>query len=144
MLIRKKRPKEGFTLIELIVTIIIIGILATLALPVFTKGFAATRAKEAVVALRQIRTAQRLYRTKEDFYYPFGPPYPVTVYTDAINQDLFGMPHLLVERNWTYEVVATTAGDFTAEAKRTGTGSHAGETITIDQDGNLAGTHPLP
>ena len=134
-LFRKKRLKTiAFTLIELIVSIVIIGILATLALPMFTKGFESARAKQALTALEQIRTAQRLYITKEDFCYPFGP-YPATVYIDDINQDLFGVPHLLVEKNWTYEVKATALDKFEVTATRKGSGPHAGQKIILNQDG---------
>ena len=58
--------RKGFTLTEVVTVLIIVGILTTLALPMFVKTMETTRAQEAVAALRQIRAAQRSYRTQEN------------------------------------------------------------------------------
>lgn len=57
----KRPPASGFTLIELIVTVALVGILALTAMPVFE--LSAKRAKEAELraALRDIRTAIDAY-----------------------------------------------------------------------------------
>jgi len=58
--------KKGFTLVELLIVVIIIGILVTLALPQYQK--IANRAKwaEAVELASSIKSAQNLYRTEHD------------------------------------------------------------------------------
>jgi len=58
--------KKGFTLVELLIVVIIIGILVTLALPQYQK--IANRAKwaEAVELASSIKSAQNLYRTEND------------------------------------------------------------------------------
>jgi len=53
--------KQGFTLLELIVVIIIIGILATLGFTQYTKMVEKGRSAEAKMILGQIRTAQAAY-----------------------------------------------------------------------------------
>jgi prepilin-type N-terminal cleavage/methylation domain-containing protein len=132
--------RRGFTLIELVTVLIVVGILTTLALPMFVKTMETTRAQEAVVALRQIRAAERIYRMQENFYYPHHTdhPAPETVIA-TINHDLRTLLDTRTNRNWNYSVDANTSDTFTAAATRT-SGRNSGETITIDQGGDMGGT----
>lgn len=60
--------KKGFTLVELLIVVIIIGILVTLALPQYQKM--ANRAKwaEAAQLADSIKTAQNLYNAEKNEY----------------------------------------------------------------------------
>lgn len=67
---RKKIIRKAFTLTELIVVVVIVGILASLSVPMFGKTMENTKGKEGNVALDQVWAAEKIYRTEEGFYYP--------------------------------------------------------------------------
>ncbi|MDO8536032.1 MAG: prepilin-type N-terminal cleavage/methylation domain-containing protein [Candidatus Omnitrophota bacterium] len=54
--------KKGFTLIELIITITIIGVLAAVAAPIMSANVSRAKRSEAVGAFGAVRTAERLYK----------------------------------------------------------------------------------
>jgi len=62
----------GFTLIELIIVIVIIGILAAIAAPMMSSNVAKARRSEAVSIMGAIRTAERLYFVDHNEYTNVG------------------------------------------------------------------------
>lgn len=58
----KNLNKKGFTLIELLVVVLIIGILASVALPQYERAVRKSRGAEAKTTLRAIETALRVKR----------------------------------------------------------------------------------
>ncbi len=67
---QKSRPvfRRGFTLVELAVVIVIIGVLAAFGVPKFLNSVERSKASEAVAYLSAIRTAQERYIAKEGIY----------------------------------------------------------------------------
>lgn len=57
----KKQKSSGFTLIEVLVVVLIIGILTSVALPQYQKSVKKTRAMQGVQALKDILSAQQVY-----------------------------------------------------------------------------------
>jgi len=62
------RLREGFTTIELLIGVVIVGILAALAIPSFKGYVYRSRVSEAVSMLNEIKTRQEAYRSKYDQY----------------------------------------------------------------------------
>ena len=58
--------KKGFTLTELLVVVLIIGILASIALPQYTRAVERSRMAEAVQVLGDLGTAQSIYYMEHD------------------------------------------------------------------------------
>ncbi len=63
--------QKGFTLIELMIVVVIIGILAALAIPRFMSATTKTKQSEAKGILKQIYTMERTFRQANNRYW--GP-----------------------------------------------------------------------
>ena len=64
----KKTFQKGFTLIELMIVVAIIGILAAIAIPNFIKFQARSKQSEVKANLKAIYTAQKAYLQEKDRY----------------------------------------------------------------------------
>jgi prepilin-type N-terminal cleavage/methylation domain-containing protein len=62
------RHRTGFTLIEMLVVVVVIGILAAIAIPKFSHAKARTRAAAIRSDLRNLATAQEEYLSEHGFY----------------------------------------------------------------------------
>ncbi len=68
MLRKFHRNSKGFTLIELMIVVVIIGILAALAIPRFMRSTTKSKQSEAKQLLKQVYTMQRAYRQEFNAY----------------------------------------------------------------------------
>ncbi len=66
----KKHNKFGFTLIELMIVVVIIGILTSMAIPRFMRTSVKAKQSEAKLNLKQIYTMENAYRQEKDTYFP--------------------------------------------------------------------------
>jgi type IV pilus assembly protein PilE len=62
------KSRRGFTLIELLVVVVIIGILAAIAIPMYTNSMQRARRADAKTALEQLRAAQEMRRAEQGGY----------------------------------------------------------------------------
>ena len=126
--------KKGFTLIELIIVVIVIGILATLAVPQYLRAVERAKGGKARHALGLIAQAEKMYRSDNDTY--------IAVADGAYNATLGSyveLAELDTDVDWDYVVSAVSASVFTATATRGG-GPNDTETIILNQAGAWSGT----
>lgn len=132
--------KKGFTLVELLMVVIIIGILVTLAVPNYYRSVERAKGGKAKAACDAIRKAELQYRAFYDDY--------VAVSGSMTELETFDLPDDLVQDaddgDWTYAV--TVAGDgstMTITATRTA-GPFTGSSFTMNQDGDFDTTLTIP
>ena len=83
-----RRSQRGFTLIELMVVVTIIGILATIAVPIYSDYLREARLNEAKPFLLDIAARERLYKFKNGVYCCSGGTFDETVTGPALGIDL--------------------------------------------------------
>ena len=128
-----RRSERGFTLIELMIVVVIIGILAALAIPQFMRTGAKSKQSEAKGVLKQIYTMQRAYFIEYDSYCLNG------VVADASNQTAFAIlaVEIMPSARYTYTVTVIGQNQFTCTARANLDDDATIDTWTIDNNGNL-------
>ena len=67
-LIRARKNQKGFTLVELMVVVVIIGVLVAIAIPIFSGIQANARTKACDANIRTIKGAVAMYYAEENAY----------------------------------------------------------------------------
>ncbi len=120
--------KKAFTLLELLIVLVVVGILASISLPKFTSTVERAKADQAANYLRVIRTGEKIY-------YANNYTYLACAGHIAIQASLGAE---ITEENYTFGVTSAAATTFFATATR----KTDNKTITLDQDYNWSGSSP--
>ena len=78
-----KRKKSGFTLVEILIVVIILGILAAIVIPQFSAASNDTRESSAMSDLKAVRTQLQLYKAQHNELYPDDFDNQMTLYSDV-------------------------------------------------------------
>lgn len=117
---RPARRAQGFTLIELMVTVAIVAILAAVALPAYSRYITRSRIPEATANLAAWQTKmEQWFQDSQTYQNAAGTGCGVAAPTSSY---------------FSFSCSATSATAYTLTAS--GADSMAGFTYTIDQDGN--------
>lgn len=127
--------QKGFTLIELMIVVVIIGILAALAIPRFSQSTVKTRQSEAKLILKQICTNQMLYRAVS----PTNSYYSTGAVASSGNPNALAAIDIEIPGNALYSYSVALAGvDYVATATADLDGDGFIDTWTINSSGILA------
>lgn len=78
---RKTRPRNGFTLIEILIVVVILGILAAMVVPQFSSATASSRENSAKMSLFRIREQLAIYKQQHNGQHP-----PLATFTTQMTQ----------------------------------------------------------
>ena len=131
--VKFKGYKIGFTLTELLVVVIIIGIVATLALPMLVKTIEKAKLGEAGSNLNLIRTGEKIYFLE------------YATFTNDFTMLDIENPNTPTGRYFDYTIPAANASDFTARAQRRNTAPSPYSTYyyEISKGGTISSNGPL-
>jgi prepilin-type N-terminal cleavage/methylation domain-containing protein len=128
---------KGFTLVELLVVVAIIGVIAGLAIPRFMRSSSRTKQGEAQLILKQIYDMQRAYRQLHDTYYPGDGSTIVAQPGGAIGSlDV----EIMSSARYSYSITATRTSFVATAGTKKATGLDDDPTLdmwSIDQTGIL-------
>jgi len=136
---KKKSQVGGFTLIELMIVVVIIGILAALAIPAFVPMTKKSKQSEAKAILKQIFTMQNTYRQTSNSYWGQGTT------ADSLPANQRNLMTIGVEipasSRYQFNITVANAAAFTVTATATGLDDDASADVwQIDQDGAISCT----
>lgn len=129
------RLSRGFTLLELIIVVIVIGIIAALAIPRFMASTTKSKTAEASQILKQVHVQERAYRQEYDTYWGNG------VTADGSNPMNFAKLGVTIMQSarYTYSIEATPTS-FRCTATANLDDDPTVDTWTIDDGGALIQT----
>ncbi|MBU0634690.1 MAG: prepilin-type N-terminal cleavage/methylation domain-containing protein [Candidatus Omnitrophica bacterium] len=120
----------AFTLIELLITCIILGILVTIAVPTYNRAVERSKYSQAIHNLKTLRQAELAYFIDTGEFTEDWAALDSVV--NAASSELNS------SNDWSYDV-ATGTSTFSLTATREGSGAHSSQTITLDKNDSWTG-----
>jgi prepilin-type N-terminal cleavage/methylation domain-containing protein len=132
------KSRKGFTLIELMVVILIVGILAAVAIPILRGRIDAAKWSEGKAGLGTVGTALRAYAAEKGALGNYGAGAPTLAELGFIASDLHGT--YFVIGNYSVQTSTFTTGadpelTFTLQCTNAGTGISSPTQVTLDNTG---------
>ena len=124
---------EGFTLIEIMIVVVLVGVIAAFGIPTFDKMIRKSHERNAILGLTLINKANEVYEARTGGYYNSGGAVDLA----AINTNL-SIDVKALDLTYSYTGVA---GSYTATAAWTGSNPF---TVEVDQGPISFGTNPSP
>jgi len=119
------RKKKGFTLIELMTVVIIVGILASVSVPLYRAQVKKAIASEGTALVGSVRSAQRIYYAEHNEY---------TADKTDLNLETFDNKYF----DWADVTLSSvTATTFTATAAGREDSAADGISVSINQTGDI-------
>ncbi len=136
--IQKMKSRVGLTLIELLMVIVIVGVLAAIAVPMYSGYMQRARRADAKTALEQVRAAQEMWRAEKGSY-AIDDGNGTAI---AKLRTTMGAPNTTISNYYTWAFSAgPTATTFTAQATAIGSQATDGW-LAINQDGTKTSQYP--
>jgi len=132
---------KGFTLIELMLVVCIVGIIAMLAVPSYSEHQRKARRSDAYAAIQQVEQAQQRYFQTQKVYASFADPYTNTAILPS-PQGYYSLSVVANNATQSYEITATTvatkaqAGDTKCTSLTLASTGHKMSTGTLNDAGN--------
>jgi type IV pilus assembly protein PilE len=125
-MMKMNKITQGFTLIELMITVAVISILAAVAMPSYKEYVMKSRRADAKAALLKLQLEQEKYRANNTSYGTLAQ---------------IGVSSTSPDQYYTIAVTSNTATDYTVTATPTGaqTGDSCG-TFAVNKDGKTTST----
>ena len=128
-----QRKQRGFTLIELMITVAIIGILVAVAMPAYKNYVIRGKLVAGTNALASMRASMEQYYQDNRTYMTVSSP---SIVTPCVGQAVSSSSSISFNVNCFASADAPTATSYTLRA--TGVGSVAGAVYTVTNDGTMA------
>ena len=106
---KRVKSKKGFTLIELMIVVAIVGILAAIAIPAYLDYTVKSKISEVTAAMDALTTAASEYHASTGFFPATNAPYAV-----ANGVASFAAVSMDYVNNWVYDQTTVNRCNFTA------------------------------
>jgi len=129
---RYRRFLKGFTLIEIMIVVVIIGLIATFGIPIYGKMINKSHERNAILGLTSINQANSVYEAKKGEFLP-GAGLNLTQINSGLSIDVKAL-------DLTYSYTRATVSTYTATGAWTGGNAF---TVRTNQDSiSLGGNNP--